>query len=147
MNTAFTLEHAMPTPEAFKALRDSAGWGDIGLAQARQILDNTRLGVTAYDGKMAIGMARVIGDGVINVYIQDVVIAPHYQGKGVGRAVISALISGMRASIPENCTIGLLAAAGQEQFYSSFRFITRPDKDYGAGMFAKLQNLTDGISS
>ena len=92
-------------------------------------------------------MARIIGDGVLNAYIQDVIIAPDYRGQGVGRAVIQALITDMRNSIPEDCTIGLLAAAGQEGFYSSFSFITRPDKDYGAGMFAKLQNLTDGLST
>lgn len=147
MDTAFTLEHAPPTAEAFKALRDSAGWGDICLGQARQALENTRLGVTAYDGKMAIGMARVIGDGVINAYIQDVVIAQQYQGQGVGKAVMSPLISDMQACMPGNCTVGLLAAVDQEQFYSSFSFITRPDKDYGAGMFAKLQNLKDGTTS
>lgn len=147
MDTAFTLEHALPTAEAFKALRDSAGWGDISLSQARRSLENTRLGVTAYDGKTAIGMARVIGDGVINVYIQDVVIAPHYQSQGVGKTVISALISDIRGCMLANCTVGLLAAVGQEQFYSSFSFITRPDKDYGAGMFAKLQNLKDGTTS
>lgn len=147
MNTEFTLQHALPKAEAFKALRDSAGWGDISMTQARQVLGKTRLGVTVYDGEMAIGMARAIGDGVLNLYIQDVVVAPDYQGKGVGKTLISALISDMRISIAENCTVGLLAAAGQEQFYSSFSFITRPDKDYGAGMFAKLQNLTDGTSS
>jgi len=36
-------------------------------------------------------MARVIGDGVINAYIQDVVIAPDYRGKGVGKAVMQEL--------------------------------------------------------
>ena len=147
MNKTFTLQHAPPKAEAFKALRDSAGWGDISLKQARQVLKNSRLAVTAYDGKTAIGMARAIGDGVLNMYIQDVVVAPLHQGKGVGRALISSLISDMRVSIADDCTIGLLAAAGQEQFYSSFSFITRPNKDYGAGMFAKLQNLKDGTLS
>ncbi|MEP3890120.1 MAG: GNAT family N-acetyltransferase [Hellea sp.] len=147
MAADFTIKLAMPPPEAFKALRDSAGWGDISITQAQQSLKNTRLGITAYNGETPIGMARLIGDGVLNVYIQDVVVAPQYQGQGVGKAVISTLISRMQNTLPEDCTVGLLAASGQEGFYSSFSFITRPDKDYGAGMFAKLQNLTDGTSS
>jgi len=147
MQTSFTITHDLPTAEAFKALRDSAGWGDISLSQARQALANSLHGITAYDGKTAIGMARVIGDGVINAYIQDVVIAPNYRRQGVGKAVILALITDMRNSIPAECTIGLLAAQDQEGFYSSFSFITRPDKDYGAGMFAKLADLTDGTTS
>jgi len=147
MKLAFTIDHDLPNAETFKALRDSAGWGDINLEQAQQVLGNSLHGVTAYSGKTAIGMARVIGDGVINSYIQDVVIVPDYRGKGVGKAMIQALISDMRNSIPLDCTIGLLAATGQEGFYSSFSFISRPDTDYGAGMFAKLADLTDGTTS
>jgi len=67
-------------------------------------------------GDTAIGMARVIGDGVINAYIQDVIIAPDYRGKGVGKAVMQALISQMRHNLPTNCTIGLMAAKEQDDF-------------------------------
>ena len=137
------IKHELPSTAAFKALRDMANWGDISLGQAQEALANSLHGVTAYDGKTAIGMARIIGDGVINAYIQDVVIAPNYRGKGVGKALMLTLISDMRQSLPANCTIGLLAAKGQEGFYSSFSFMTRPDTDYGAGMFAKLVDLED----
>ena len=143
MNSDVTIKHGLPNALAFKALRNMAGWGDITVEQAQHVLDNSLRGVTAYDGNDAIGMARVIGDGVLNAYIQDVVIAPNYQGQGVGKAVIMNLISDMKNSLPPSCTIGLLAAVGQEGFYSSFSFITRPDRDYGAGMFAQLADLTD----
>ena len=142
-----TIKHELPSAAAFKALRDIAGWGDISLGQAQQALENSLHGVTAYDGETAIGMARVIGDGVINAYIQDVVITPNYRGRGLGKAIILALISDMKQSIPTDCTIGLLAAKGQEGFYSSFSFMTRPDTDYGAGMFAKLVDLKDRETS
>jgi len=147
MTTAFIIKHDLPSAEAFTALRNRAGWGGIRLSQAQQLLANSLHGVTAYDGDKAIGMARIIGDGVLNAYIQDVVIAPDYRGQGVGKAILLALIADMRQSIPADCTVGLMAAKGQEGFYSSFSFITRPDKDYGAGMFAKLADLTDGIQS
>ena len=147
MTTAFTIEHTLPCPAVFKALRDTAGWGHISLGKAQQALANSLHGVTAYDVDTAIGMARVIGDGVINAYIQDVVIAPDYRSQGVGKAVILALLSDMNQSMPSDCTIGLLSAKGQESFYSSFHFITRPDKDYGAGMFAKLADLKGGALS
>jgi len=144
--TSFTIKHDLPNAVIFKALRDSVGWGGISLGQAQQALGNSLRGITAYDGDKAIGMARVIGDGVINTYIQDVIIAPGYRGQGIGKAVMLALIADMRNSIPGDCTIGLLAATGQEGFYSSFSFISRPDTDYGAGMFAKLQNLSNGMT-
>jgi len=147
MNTAFSLQHTLPNAESFKALRDSAGWGDVSLNQSQLVIDSSLHGITAYDNNDPIGMARIIGDGVLNAYIQDVVIAPKYRRQGVGKAIMKALIADMQKLLPPNCTIGLLAASGQEGFYSSFSFIIRPDTDYGAGMFAKLANLTDGTSS
>jgi len=147
MTPAFTITHELPNAAAFKALRDTAGWGDISLGKAQLVLANSLHGVTAYDGETAIGMARVIGDGVINAYIQDVIITPDYRGKGIGKAIMLALISDMKKSIPADCTIGLLAAKGQEGFYTSFSFITRPNTDYDAGMFAQLAKLTDGTLS
>lgn len=147
MTSSIAIKHSLPTPEGFKTLRDSAGWDSILLEHARETLKNSILGITAYDDTTLIGMARVVGDGVLNAYIQDVVIAPRYRSQGVGKAVLLALITEMRTTIPANCSIGLMAAVGQEGFYSSFNFITRPDKDYGAGMFAKLADLTDGTLS
>ncbi len=147
MTLAFTIKHDLPSAAAFKALRDMAGWGDISLGKAQHVLANSLHGVTAYDGETPIGMARVIGDGILNTYIQDVVIVPNYRGQGIGKALIHALITDMKNSIPGDCTTGLLATKGQEGFYSSFSFITRPDTDYGAGMFAKLADLKDGTTS
>ena len=147
MNTAYRLEHALPKAEAFKALRDSAGWGDVSLSQSQLALNTSLHGITVYYNNDPIGMARLIGDGVLNAYIQDVVIAPKYRRQGVGKAIMQALIADMQKLLQANCTIGLMAASSQENFYLSFSFITRPDTDYGAGMFAKLADLTDGTSS
>jgi ribosomal protein S18 acetylase RimI-like enzyme len=147
MSLSFTIKPNLPTAREFQALRSTVGWGDVSLEQAYSALFGSLFGVTAFDGDTAIGMARVIGDGVINAYIQDVVIAPDYRGKGVGKAVMQALIVQMKQDLPANCTIGLMAAEGQEDFYTSFSFIPRPNADYGAGMFAKLADITDGTLS
>ena len=147
MSLSFTIKPNLPTSREFQALRSTVGWGDVSLEQAYSALAGSLFGVTALHGDTAIGMARVIGDGVINAYIQDVIIAPDYRGKGVGKAVMQALISQMRHNLPTNCTIGLMAAKEQDDFYTSFSFIPRPNADYGAGMFAKLADITDGTLS
>ena len=147
MTSSVTIEHTLPRAADYKALRDSAGWGEISLETAQRVLQNSQHGVTAYLGDAAVGMARLIGDGVLNLYIQDVVIAPDYRGQGIGKLLMNSLIEDMRNSISLDCSIGLMAAKGQEGFYSSFSFIPRPNKDYGAGMFAKLADITDGTLS
>ena len=144
MSPAITLTSKPPVTKAFKALRDSAGWGEISLAQAELALAQSLASVSAYKNGRLIAMARLIGDGVLNAYIQDVVVAENHRGQGIGRAILTWLIVDMRRDLPLSCTIGLMAAKGQEGFYQSFRFIPRPDTDYGAGMFATLADLTDG---
>ena len=40
----------------------------------------------------AIGMGRVISDGVSDGYIQDLVVLPDYRKSGIGREMVSALV-------------------------------------------------------
>jgi GNAT superfamily N-acetyltransferase len=147
MSQALRIEHRLPSAAEFKALRDTAGWGEISLSKAQKALAYSLHGNTAYDGTVAVGMARLLGDGVMNAYIQDVVVAPPYRGRAIGRTLISSLIKDMQGFIPADCGIGLMAAHGCEAFYSSFGFIHRPNNVYGAGMFAKLSDLKSGTQS
>ena len=41
--------------------------------------------VTAWDGIRLIGLARVVGDGLTIVYLQDILVAPEYHRAGIGR--------------------------------------------------------------
>jgi len=87
-------------------------------------------------------MARCIGDAVFNVYIQDVVVKPSWRGQGVGYKMITALITHMKPLLPPDCTLGLMAAIGQDRFYTRLGFTARPNKNYGAGMTAQLKDLS-----
>ena len=41
--------------------------------------------------KKAVGMGRVISDGVSDAYIQDVIVLPKYRGKGIGKKLVDLL--------------------------------------------------------
>ncbi|GHD03984.1 GNAT family N-acetyltransferase [Zhihengliuella salsuginis] len=41
--------------------------------------------VTARDGVRLIGLARVVGDGLTIVYLQDILVAPEHRRAGIGR--------------------------------------------------------------
>lgn len=74
------------------------------------------------DSKKAIGMGRLISDGVSDAYIQDLVILPSYRGEGVGKQLAKALLDyclskGIR-------WVGLIAEPEQDGFYSSLGFKT-----------------------
>jgi len=74
----------------------------------------------------AIGMGRIISDGISDAYIQDFIILPKYRRQGIGKQLLNFLL--------EHCMskgilwIGLIAEPGQENFYSSMGF--KPMKNH-----------------
>lgn len=68
----------------------------------------------------AVGMGRVISDGVSDGYIQDLVVLPEYRGRGVGSAIVRALITACRRQGIR--WLALIAEAGSDQLYSDLGF-------------------------
>jgi len=68
----------------------------------------------------AIGMGRVLSDGVSDAYIQDVVVSKKWRGHGVGRLIIEKLVS---YCLSQNVSwIALISEPGQEGFYIPLGF-------------------------
>lgn len=120
----------------FIRLRESAGWSKPHTAQIEAGLRNSLFTVAAVYRGQVIGMGRLVGDGFTICYIQDLIVLPEYQGKGIGTAIMNALITYIRDhAISETCvTMGLFATKGNEAFYEPFGFCVRPNDRKGAGM-------------
>ena len=44
--------------------------------------------IAAYDEDRLVGLIRVVGDGLTIVFIQDLLVYPHYQRQGIGRGLL-----------------------------------------------------------
>jgi len=72
----------------------------------------------------AIGMGRAISDGISDAWIQDVAVLEEMRGRGIGRAIVKALL--------EHCKenglgwIGLVAEPGTRSFYAPLGFKELP---------------------
>ena len=51
----------------------------------------------AYEDEVLAGLVRVVGDGATIVLVQDLLVAPEYQRKGIGRALLQAVLDRYRA--------------------------------------------------
>lgn len=70
----------------------------------------------------AIGMGRVISDGVSDAYIQDMVVLPEYRESGIGKKLVNFLL---KHCLSKGITwIGLIAEPNQDNFYSPLGFKT-----------------------
>ena len=70
--------------------------------------------------KKAIGMGRLISDGVSDAYIQDMVVLPEYREMGIGGMIIKTLLNYCLSK--GILWIGLIAEPNQDKFYSSLGF-------------------------
>lgn len=80
--------------------------------------ENSHTVCTAYVDGLMVGFGRAISDGQSQSAIYDVVVLAEFQGRGVGRAVMQALL----AKLPKGGPILIYAAPGMQGFYRKFGF-------------------------
>ena len=131
------IEERTPTVEEFQFLRSHTNWGKLEDKAVRIALKNQLYGVVVFDSSNIIGMGRVVGDGAIYFYVQDVIVHQDYRNKGVGALIMGQIEHYSETTAPNNSFIGLMAAKGTKKFYKKFGFVAR-DNDR-PGMFKVLK--------
>lgn len=112
------------TPEDFIRLKVATGFMDRPIAQVEKALANDLFDVSVlHDGKV-IGMGRLVGDGAMYWYLQEIIVLPEYQGQGIGRRIVNRLLEHIKEhAMPGTAVeIGLTAVKGKEPFYEKFGF-------------------------
>ena len=86
------ISEEKPTLEEFIDLISDVGWKSFtNLKVLGQALDGSLVCVVARDDEgNAVGMGRLVGDGVRFVYFQDVIVKPAYQRQGIGTKITPA---------------------------------------------------------
>ena len=83
--------------EDYNKLREAVGWGAVEAEQAEIGLRNSALVVSCKEKGQTIACSRVIWDGGYVVYIADVIVLPDYQGKGIGREMMTRVMDYIRS--------------------------------------------------
>lgn len=91
----FTIkEYETYNSEEILTLYTSVGWTNYtdNPEMLKNAYANSLKILGAYDNDKLIGIIRVVGDGYSIIYIQDILIYPEYQHKGVGTALMKAVL-------------------------------------------------------
>ena len=134
-----TIKENINNVEEFNYFFDEVGWGAHDYEVSEQALNNNIYSVSVYDNDKIIGYGRIIGDGIIYLYIHDVMVHPNYQGQGIGKQIMKKLVDKINEIKKENPYLRayLGASLGKEDFYKKYGFITREEADLGKGMILK----------
>lgn len=131
------IEHKAPTTEEYQKLRNSTDWNKLQNSTVKKGLSNSLFSVCIYDDMKIIGIGRVIGDEAIYFYIQDVIVLPQYQKKGIGKIIMSEIEKYIKLHAHPGSFIGLMAADGVQEFYEHFGYQLRPNNR--PGMYKKIR--------
>jgi ribosomal protein S18 acetylase RimI-like enzyme len=129
----YEIEYRSPTVSEYTTLRDLAGWWKVEDESVESALKNSLFSVVAIKDNIILGFGRIIGDGGLYFYIQDLIVDPKYRNKGIGKALMRELMNFIDANARSGAVVGLMAAKGLEKYYESFGFQAR-DSD-APGMY------------
>ncbi len=130
-------EFENPTPIEYNTIRNTTGWDKLDLKTIEKGLVNSLFSVCLYHNEKLVGIGRIIGDNSIYFYIQDIIVIPEYQGKGLGKLIMKKVMQYIDNNADNNSFIGLMAAEGVESFYNKLGFETRPTSRPGMYMINK----------
>lgn len=103
--------------DSVSSILESAGMAHFEGKVHKIAFENSCVVVFGYDDDKLIGFGRAISDYAYQAAIYDVAVSQAYQGKGLGRMIVSSILK----SIPQ-CNFILYASPGKEGFYETLNF-------------------------
>ena len=80
------------SPEEYMELRELVGWRLFPLEEAKKCVENAYMVLCVRDDEKAIGVVRLSWDGGYVAFLSDVIVVPEYQGQGIGKKLVEAVI-------------------------------------------------------
>lgn len=121
-NQIYQLIERPPTVVEHQTLWEAVGWGNVNIEVSAPSLTNSIYAVVIACNNQIIGMGRIVGDGAMYYYIQDVAILPEHQKQGLGKLIIDKLLAYISVHCVGSAFVGLFASHGNESFYQQFGF-------------------------
>lgn len=121
----FQVTNRIPSALEYLYLRETVGWSPIPLDVVEVGLKNSLFSLCVSQDDKLIGFGRVVGDGAIYFYIQDIIVIPQAQKQGVGKLIMNHIMGWIHKNTTDQSFIGLMAASGAAPFYYHFGFRER----------------------
>lgn len=137
MGKSISLGENDLTAYELQRFRRLMGWNAPSLALVERAVANSLFSVTARCGEEVVAIGRLVGDGALIWYLQDIIVDPRFHGRGIGKMIVERLLNFIEGSLEENgyASVALMAAKDKEGFYEKLGFKQRPDDSHGPGMY------------
>lgn len=131
MDSGYDHVFEVPTVGDYRRLRLAAGLTARSEEAAAAGLPKTVVSVVFRHRGEAVGMGRVIGDGLF-YQVVDIAVQPKHQGRGIGKAIMFHLLDELRRVAPAEAYVSLIADGEAGKLYEQYGF--KPTAPASIGM-------------
>lgn len=136
MTAEYDIVPGTPATADYLRLRVASGLSPKTVEQAEAGLPNTWFGLTVRHRGDIVGMGRIIGDGGTAFQIVDIALEPQHHGKGVGKAIMAALMDHLNTNAPQGAYVSLIADGDAKHRYAQYGF--EPVMPHSIGMAMRV---------
>lgn len=107
------------SPKALSDLREAVGWNRMEKEYASPMM-TSYFHIAVYEKEELIGYIDCVSNGVTDAYIQDLMVHPDYQGKGMGTDLMNQMIKYLKEN--RIYIISVVFEESLKPFYDKFGF-------------------------
>jgi ribosomal protein S18 acetylase RimI-like enzyme len=122
LNHDYNIAYGAPDIADYLRLRREGGLSAFSEEAAILGLQGTLFAVTVHFGGKTVGMGRLVGDGGCFFQIVDIAVDPAHRGLGLGKRIMSELMTYVNATLPKSALVSLLADVPANRLYEQFGF-------------------------
>lgn len=112
-------ENKITSAKAIADLREAVGWNRMENVYNDPDM-TSYYHIACYDGDILIGYIDSVSNSVSDAYIQDLIVHPCYQGKGIGTELMNRMISALKER--HIYMISVVYEDNLKSFYKRFGF-------------------------
>ena len=106
-------------PKALADLRQAVGWNRMEQAYADPRL-TSYCHIAAYEGDVLVGYIDCVSNGVTDAYIQDLMIHPAHQRRGIGTELMHRMLAALKEK--RIYMVSVIFEEALKPFYARFGF-------------------------
>ena len=123
----------------FVNIRNNLNWNPLPHDLVKKALDGSMINISVFDQEKCVGVGRIVGDKVLKGMLTDIMVMKEYQNKGIGKIIVTTLISKLNDQIKTGESFQLEASptANNREFYIKCGLKYKPENQDGVYLWIR----------